>query len=708
MLVEKTSISRILIFLVIILGSQANLANATDQPPKAVSGILDLRDWNFDEDRTVKLDGEWEFYWQQLLTPEDFTLTPKPEKSAWINVPSTFKNSQINGETRPHHGYATYRLRVLLSHKLPRLKFRFIEIEGASKVYVNGGVLASAGTVADAPDDAKPKLLKGLYGYLPNAQTLEIIVQVSNFSTLDGGIRYSILMGLENALRKDQLAINMSYLLCGSFLIIGLYHLVFYFTRRADTSPLYFSLICLNMALLMLVYDKGELWIALFPNSPFLMGFRLDLLTIYLFPAVFSLFFQSLFPRFFAKTVLYLVVVICAVFALYVILAPVEKIAAGIFVFQLVYIPVFCYFGYVLIKSARDKQHGAKTIIWGVLFYFLTLVNDGLVGNAIIEGPRVSPYGLFVFIFSQAIIVSRRFANSLVRSERLVTSYERFVPQEFLNQLGKKEIMEVQLGDCVRAEKMSILFSDIRSFTSMSETMTPQENFDFLNTYLEQMEPAITSNNGVVDKYIGDAVMAIFPGSADEAIQAAVEMQHRLAKFNAWRSQQDLIPIKIGIGVNTGDMMLGTIGAENRMEGTVISDAVNLAARLEGMTKMYNAGILISENTLDNLKSPGRFDLRMVDKVIVKGKSKPITVWEVFSGDNPELRAAKQAILADFEQAIEYYFQKRFKKAGVLFQQCLNSLKDDKIASVYLERCQHYLEHGCPENWDGVERLDTK
>ncbi len=705
---EKLHKSWMVLFAAMFLGLVSHFAYATKQPPKAIAGVLDLRDWDFEQDGRVNLDGEWAFYWQQLLTPEHFAKSPAPEKSAYLSVPSTFRDSKVDGELLPTHGYATYRLKVLLDGQVPRLRFRIREIEGASKFYVNGGILASAGTVAIEPSGMEPQLLKGLYGYLPDSQSIDIIVQVSNFHTLFGGIRHPIVLGVEEALRKDELAFNLSYFLSGSFLIMGLYHLIFYFTRRSDPSPLYFSFICFNMSLRMLVYDKGELWISLFPNSPFLMAFRLELITIYIAPALFSLFIYSLFPRFFAKAVLYLIVAICAGFSLYVIFAPIDKFWFGVWFFQVLYLPTFAYIGYVLIKSAMDQQEGAKTFILGSLIFFLTLINDGLVGFSIIEAYRISPIGLFLFIFSQAFIVSRRFANSLVRSERLVTSYERFVPQEFLNQLGKKEIMEVQLGDCVRAEQMSILFSDIRSFTSLSETMTPQQNFDFLNTYLKRMEPAITENNGVIDKYIGDAVMAIFPIDADDSVCAAIGMQQKLAEFNVWREQHNLIPIQIGIGVNTGDMMLGTIGAENRMEGTVISDAVNLAARLEGMTKMYSARILVSENTVNGLKSPHEFDLRVADKVIVKGKSEPVTVWEVFSGDPPEIKAAKRATLSDFESAIECYYQKQFETASGLFQQCLDTFKEDKIASIYLTRCQHYIEHGYEEDWDGVERLETK
>ncbi len=151
---------------------------------------------------------------------------------------------------------------------------------------------------------------------------------------------------------------------------------------------------------------------------------------------------------------------------------------------------------------------------------------------------------------------------------------------------------------------MSILFADIRDFTTLSERMTPEENFKFINAYLSHMEPAILDNNGFIDKYIGDAIMALFSRSADDAIKAGIDMLHRLAKYNTKRTNPERPPIQIGIGINTGSLMLGTVGGQTRMDGTVIGDAVNLASRLEALTKHYGVSLLISHHTFQCLRHP--------------------------------------------------------------------------------------------------------
>ncbi len=266
-------------------------------------------------------------------------------------------------------------------------------------------------------------------------------------------------------------------------------------------------------------------------------------------------------------------------------------------------------------------------------------------------------------------------------------AYSRFVPRQFLKLLQKKSIMDIQLGDHVQKE-MSILFSDIRNFTTLSEKMNLTENFKFINSYLSRMEPAILANNGFIDKYIGDALMALFSGPADDAVRAGIEMLERLKEYNQHRSNSGYPPVRIGIGINTGSLMLGTVGGSNRMDSTVISDAVNLAYRLESLTKEYLAPLLISHHTFLELQDANQYCIRLIDRVQVKGKSEWVTVNEVFDADPPEIKEGKIATSAIFTEAWLLYNQGKFSEAGRVFAQCLAKNPGDQVAKVYLERCQ--------------------
>jgi Adenylate cyclase, family 3 (some proteins contain HAMP domain) len=282
----------------------------------------------------------------------------------------------------------------------------------------------------------------------------------------------------------------------------------------------------------------------------------------------------------------------------------------------------------------------------------------------------------------------RQFTNELQKAlaaeEKLTDAYGRFVPHEFLHFLGYESILEVKLGDQVQKE-MSVLFSDIRDFTSLSETMTPAENFQFINAYLSRMEPAITQNFGFIDKYIGDAIMALFDGSADDAVKAGIAMLEELNEYNISRNRPDCPPLQIGIGINTGSLMLGTVGGQSRMDSTVISDAVNLASRVENLTKEYGVSMLITQNTFIELND--FYDLRLIDRVTVKGKSQMVTVYEVFAADPPELRQKKLETKTLFEEALVLYNSDRCVEATRFFSGCLQINPTDNVAQIYMQRC---------------------
>jgi class 3 adenylate cyclase/sensor domain CHASE-containing protein len=221
---------------------------------------------------------------------------------------------------------------------------------------------------------------------------------------------------------------------------------------------------------------------------------------------------------------------------------------------------------------------------------------------------------------------------SFFRKQDLMTrSFERFVPRQLIELLQKHEIMDVQLGNNLE-KTISVLFMDIRNFTTISEGLSPQENFDFINTVLKEIAPVVANNNGFIDKYIGDAIMALFPkedSSADDAVRSAMFILDEMDKINYTGKVKLPSPVKIGIGINTGKAIVGIIGAEGRLEGTVISDAINTAARIQNLTKNYEFPLLISEETYKAMKHPEYYDITHVDDVSVKGKTTKVSIYKV-------------------------------------------------------------------------------
>ncbi|MEQ9671129.1 ATP-binding protein [Coleofasciculus sp. G2-EDA-02] len=292
-----------------------------------------------------------------------------------------------------------------------------------------------------------------------------------------------------------------------------------------------------------------------------------------------------------------------------------------------------------------------------------------------------------------------------IHLSKINLAYGRFVPREFLRFLQKESILDVQLGDQV-LENMTVLFSDIRDFTSLSENMSPKDNFNFLNSYLKRVGPVIRNHQGFIDKYIGDAVMALFPESAQAAVRAAVEMQRQVVIYNQHRGSLSYAPIAIGVGLHTGTLMLGTIGEEQRMESTVIADAVNLASRLEGLTKVYKAGILISEQTLSCLEQPGEFSYRFLGQVRVKGKKTAVGVYEVYDGEPPSLITLKTQTRGEFERGVCLYHQEQFAEALAIFQSIVQVNSGDHAAKFYVKRCQQMQIYGMSQDWQEMETFN--
>ena len=297
--------------------------------------------------------------------------------------------------------------------------------------------------------------------------------------------------------------------------------------------------------------------------------------------------------------------------------------------------------------------------------------------------------------------------NETRKITELNTAFARFVPEDFINHLGKKSILDLNLGDGVEGD-MAILFSDLKSFTNLSEGLTPEESFQFLNEYLGEMNPAIKDNNGFIDKYIGDSIMALFDQDVDDALKASIEMLKRVHQMNRDSKGDCSKNIEVRIGIHYGKMMLGTIGSKQRMETTVISDAVNVAARIEGFNKMYGTSILVSEDVLNNLKHPDQFSIRFVDYVKPKGKDIAIRFFEIFDGDTPTNYSKKGEIRDKFEEGTELYFSKKFKDAKLCFEWCEKIFPEDVPTQKYLDRCDYYLENGLEDDWDGITRLRKK
>ena len=338
---------------------------------------------------------------------------------------------------------------------------------------------------------------------------------------------------------------------------------------------------------------------------------------------------------------------------------------------------------YVILSSVRNLSRGAGRISeghWDV--EILPKSNDEIAD--------------LTHAFNRMAKYVRNYISEITQLNK---AYHGFVPMEFLKFLKKESIIDVRRGDQTQQE-MTVMFTDIRSFTDISESMSPKENFDFLNSYLGLVGPLVRSNGGFIDKYIGDAIMALYPVSPDDAVKAALDIQKTIYEYNQKRSESNLMQIAIGTGIHTGLLMLGILGEDERVDSTVISDNVNLASRIEGLTKKFGANIIISETTYEGMKVRGLYTFRYLGMIRVKGKKQPVGVYEVLDGCFAEERENKIKASSLLTKGIAEFKKGDFRLAGGYFKKGTEKYPSDFAFKVYLDICRECIRNPKPD-FDG-------
>ncbi|TVP54853.1 MAG: GAF domain-containing protein [Gemmatimonadales bacterium] len=310
-------------------------------------------------------------------------------------------------------------------------------------------------------------------------------------------------------------------------------------------------------------------------------------------------------------------------------------------------------------------------------------------------------------LLSAQASISMENAQLYEAQTRLIRAQERFVPSQFLENLGHEDISAVGLGEYV-ARTMSVLFCDLRNFTPLAERLGPRAMIELLNRYFSRLADPIAETGGFIDSYNGDEVMALFGLPADGPVEAGIRMCRVLQTFNRELAAEDGPTLVMGVGVHTGPLVLGTVGGHDRLKCGVVGDTVNVASRIEQLTRFYDAAFLLGQPTVDGLRDPGRFSLRRVDRVAVKGKETGLDIHEVLDAESPERRAGKESTRDALDHGMERYFDRDFRGAADAFRDALARTPDDVVFTRLLERAESYASRPPPEGWEGVEILTHK
>ncbi|MCB1191804.1 MAG: response regulator [Leptospiraceae bacterium] len=663
--------------------------------PVVQKGTIDLSDWNFKEDGIVKLDGEWEFYWNKLYTHQDFQeLDIDPD--VYVKFPSTWNGLKIKDKELSGYGYATYRINIKLNKRKQSLAIRSQAQATNFAIFINGREVIHSGKVGKSETEAVPESMVKVAYLPPISDSIELIMHVSNYHHRKGGIWMQIFMGSHGMIEKQASNIRgIDIFLAGTLFIMFLHHLGLYLIRKNDLTSLLFSLFCIDI--FFRIISTGDRILALQLSLPYEFVIKVEYFTFFMALPIAIIFLYYTFPRNGSVWINYTFLFIAIAFCIFTLFTPVRVFSYLIPIYQPIFL-VGCIVGLgMLVRAIIHKEEGSVIVLVGFLIMLGTSVNDILFTHEIVKTGFIAPVGMLFMIFTQSFMLSRKFSKAFFTIENLSLelmktnqAYSRFVPNEFLSLLDKKSIVDIEIGDQTQKE-MTILFSDIRGFTTLSENMTPEENFKFINSYLSRMEPIISQHNGFIDKYIGDAIMALFAGTADDALKASIDILQELKQYNLDRQKVGYVPIQIGIGLNTGNLMLGTVGGKGRMDGTVISDAVNLASRVETLTKTFHVSLIVSENVITRLQNANDFLLREIDKVKVKGKETSTTLYECFNADPPELIEKKIKSLEFFSEGLVEFRSENILKAKELFISCQKICPEDPIPAIYINRCNEYI-----------------
>lgn len=601
-------------------------------------GFLDLSKENF-FNQIINLDGEWEFYYNQILSSEEIK-SENTFQTGYIFFPGSWKGFLINENPISGTGFATLRAKLKV-YENNGLGLKTGVIGTASRIYVNGNLVQKAGEIGTTEKECKPGFRKTVI-QLPKVESneYEIILHICNYSDPRGGVWESLQVGdITTLLVETRLNIYLDIFLTSILFIMGIYHIILFTLRRKDYSPLFFGGFCLAIGIRVLLTSERILHNE-FPNLGWNFLFGLEYFSFVISVPFFYNFAYSLYKEDFSYKIGIVTNIASFIFIVVILFShPIVYSSLGDY-FRIYILLVIIYSIYVMFKCLLKKREDAFIFFSGVSIIIFSAIHDILVALGIIHHLYITVYGLFLFLLFQSTLIAVRFSRAFTRVEELYSKSEeltselietsfaisRFVPSEFMNFLQKDNIKNLRLGDFLKKE-VTIFFSDIRGFTTLAESMESDDVFKFLNSYFRRTISIISKNHGFIDKILGDGIMAIFPNSPQDAVNASIEIVNSIKDWNRERAESNLKEIRIGIGIHFGTVSIGTVGIEERLDTTVIGDPVNVAARLESMTKQYHEIILLSENVYEKLDGITQALCKEIGETSIRGRNVPLTIY---------------------------------------------------------------------------------
>lgn len=395
------------------------------KPPLAVNGELDLTGWDFGKNGPVGLDGEWEFYWRQLLEPVDFHMDTKPVMSGLVKVPGAWTNSGLNGKKYSRDGFATYRLLIKTKPGSGILTLKTKYMFSAYKLWVNGKLVCFRGVVGRTRTECLPRWAPDIVSFASDQKVQEVVVQISSFGFSRSGLARRVLLGTETQLHNSsKFLLGIDMFLFGSFVIMGIYHLCLFLLRRNDYALFYFGIICLLVALRTVLMGEMVLY-SLLPDLHIEVYMKLSMLTLHVGLPVFVMSLQALYPQESPRWFVIFSQATGLFFSLITIFTPDSINSYFLLPYEIIATLIVVGLVVIIGRAVFQKRDGAYIMAVGTGIFFLAAINDAMSDSGLIRSPLILPFGVFALPFAQSLMLIWRYSKSFttveVLSERLLS-----------------------------------------------------------------------------------------------------------------------------------------------------------------------------------------------------------------------------------------------------------------------------------------------
>ncbi len=628
-------------------------------------GVINLNSLQEHHYKTFALQGKVPLYWSRFVT-ENERESIQPTCS--LSLPGIWTDLPTKTGPLPERGYATFIVKVIPPRDSMILAVKLPAIRTAYRLYMDSTLITSVGTPANTADSAIP-------AYLPHAVSLpyskkpfHLIFHVSNYDNNKGGPWKLIYIGSESRIfRQRTMALAYDLFFIGILTFFVFIHgTTSHFTENQKEKRALGALLGFSLSMLLRTMLTGERFLYfLFPDVSPHLWVRIEYITLFTAGVFFHNFVHNTLKNF-SSTVINNAVILCGlIFTTLVLFTPLLMHARIIPFFQVLVFLIMIYQMIIAYKARKEPGLRSIIILISILILFATAFHDIVASYDMAVPLLLSPLANMIVIMLQTLIITTEqaimYKQRLGMAQRLSEinhTLNRFVPTKMLELLNTNS--EQVCAGIHKETKLTVMVADIRGFTALSERMTPEMSFAFINRFLATVSPLVAGNNGFINNFIGDAFIAIFPGKPSDAVDSALEIQQKLFSSELFSSYMLEIPLRLGIGIEYGNTAIGILGGTNRIENAVIGNTLEQASRLESLTKETGAYILISE-TINTLLSDEKYftrDLGNDPQKILNTR-----IYDLFvDQDSPESKR-KRRTLEQLRQALYYIDTEQFEEA---------------------------------------------